>query len=151
MTVPSSIDPARFLEEHLAQASPDLLRQMLTTFVNTLLSADVDSVCGAAYGTVTDERVNRRNGYRHRDFDTRTGTIDVAIPKLRQGSYFPDWLLERRRRAGRALTSVVATERLFAEVTRDHLQRSDHRSVQAVEKDLRARIRAWSENPKPFI
>ena len=108
MTVPPSIDPARFLEEHLAQASPDLLRGMLTTFINTLLSADADSVCGAAYGTVTEERVNRRNGYRHRDFDTRAGTIDVAIPKLRQGSYFPDWLLERRRRAERALTTVVA-------------------------------------------
>ena len=44
-------------------------------------------------------RVNVRNGYRHRDFDTRAGTLDVAIPKLRSGSYFPDWLLERRRRA----------------------------------------------------
>ena len=50
-----------------------------------------------------------RNGYRHREFDTRAGTLDVAIPKLREGSYFPDWLLERRRRAERALTTVVAT------------------------------------------
>src|SRR3954447_17148748 len=99
MTVAPRIDPARFLEEHLAQASPDLLRQMLTTFVNALLSADADSVCGAAYGVVSDERVNRRNGYRHRDFDTRAGTLDVAVPKLRQGSYFPEWLLERRTRA----------------------------------------------------
>lgn len=87
MTVAPSIDPARFLEEHLAQASPDLLRSMLQTFINTLLSADADAVCGAAYGTVSTERVNRRNGYRHRDFDTRTGTIDVAIPKLRAGTY----------------------------------------------------------------
>src|SRR6478736_3667000 len=109
MTVVPSIDPARFLEEHLSQASPDLLRQMLSTFINTLLSADADQVCGASYGTVSDARTNRRNGYRHRDFDTRAGTIDVAIPKLRTGSYFPDWLLERRKRAERALTSVVAT------------------------------------------
>ena len=51
MTVaPHDIDPARFLEEHLAQASPDLLRQMLATFINTLLSADADQVCGASYG-----------------------------------------------------------------------------------------------------
>jgi len=49
--------------------------------------------------------VNVRNGYRHRDFDTRAGTLDVAIPKLRSGSCFPDWLLERRRRAEAALTS----------------------------------------------
>jgi putative transposase len=118
MTVAPSIDPARFLHEHLAQASPDLLRDMLTTFINTLLSADADAVCGASYGTVSDERTNRRNGYRHRDFDTRAGTIDVAIPKLRQGSYFPEWLLERRRRAERALTTVVATCYLLGVSTR---------------------------------
>ena len=64
------------------------------------------------------ERTNRRNGYRHRDFDTRAGTLDVAIPKLRQGSYFPDWLLERRKRAERALTSVVATCYLLGVSTR---------------------------------
>ena len=109
MTAPSSIDPAHFLHEQLAQASPDLLRQMLTTFINTLMSADADAVCGAEYGARSTERTNVRNGYRSREFDTRAGTLDVAIPKLRSGSYFPDWLLERRRRAERALTTVVAT------------------------------------------
>ena len=109
MTVDPSIDPARMLEEHLAQASPDLLRELLGSFINTLLSAEADAVCGAEYGVASPERTNRRNGYRHRDFDTRAGTIDVAIPKLREGSYFPEWLLERRKRAERALTSVVAT------------------------------------------
>ena len=59
-----------------------------------------------------------RNGYRHREFDTRAGTLDVAIPKLREGSYFPDWLLERRRRAERALTTVVATCYLLGVSTR---------------------------------
>ena len=104
MTVKTSIDPARLLEEQLAQASPDLLRELLGTFINTLLSAEADSVCGADDGTVSPDRVNRRNGYRHRDFDTRAGTVDLAVPKLRQGTYFPDWLLERRKRAERALT-----------------------------------------------
>ena len=119
MTVtPHDIDPARFLEDHLAQVSPDLLREMLTTFINALLSADADAVCGASYRTVAEGRVNRRNGYRHRDFDTRAGTIDVAIPKLRAGSYFPDWLLERRRRAEAALTTVVATCYLLGVSTR---------------------------------
>ena len=118
MTAPSIIDPARFLHEHLQQASPDLLREMLTTFVNTLLSADADAVCGADYGVRSPDRVNSRNGYRHRDFDTRAGTIDVAVPKLREGSYFPDWLLERRRRAEAALTSVVATCYLLGVSTR---------------------------------
>ena len=118
MTVNPSIDPARLLEEQLAQASPDLLRELLGTFINTLLSAEADAVCGAEYGTSSPERVNRRNGYRHRDFDTRAGTLDVAIPKLRQGSYFPEWLLERRKRAERALTSVVATCYLLGVSTR---------------------------------
>src|SRR4029450_2670624 len=51
----------------------------------------------------TPERVNRRNGYRERDWDTRVGSIELAVPKLRAGSYFPDWLLQPRRRAERAL------------------------------------------------
>jgi len=118
MTVKPSIDPARMLEEQLAQASPDLLRELLGTFINTLLSAEADSVCGAGYGERTPERVNSRNGYRHRDFDTRVGTLDVAIPKLRTGSYFPEWLLERRTRAEQALTSVVATCYLLGVSTR---------------------------------
>src|SRR5438067_3580847 len=118
MTAGPSIDPAEFLHEHLAQASPDLLRELMQGFVNTLLSADADSVCGASYGTRDPDRSNRRNGYRHRDLDTRIGTLDVAIPKLRQGSYFPDWLLERRRRAEAALTSVVATCYLLGVSTR---------------------------------
>ena len=100
------------------QASPDLLRELLQTFINTLLSAEADSVCGAEYGATSPDRVNRRNGYRHRDFDTRAGSVDVAIPKLRQGSYFPEWLLERRKRAERALTSVVATCYLLGVSTR---------------------------------
>ena len=118
MTASSSIDPSEFLHEHLAEASPDLLRQLMESFLNTLLSAEADSVCSAAYGTRDREQTNRRNGYRHRDLDTRTGTLDVALPKLREGSYFPDWLLERRRRAEAALTSLVATCYLLGVSTR---------------------------------
>ncbi|PKM05631.1 MAG: IS256 family transposase, partial [Gammaproteobacteria bacterium HGW-Gammaproteobacteria-4] len=118
MTVTPSIDGVRLLEEQLAQASPDLLRELLTTFINTLMSAEADAVCGAAYGTSSPDRTNQRNGYRHRDFDTRTGTLELEIPKLRTGTYFPDWLLERRKRAERALTSVVATCYLLGVSTR---------------------------------
>jgi putative transposase len=118
MTAGPSIDPAQILSEHLAQASPDLMRELLTTFVNALLSADADAVCGAAHGTTSPDRVASRNGYRHRDLDTRVGTLDVGIPKLRAGTYFPEWLLERRRRAEAALTSVVATCYLLGVSTR---------------------------------
>ena len=118
MTVTGSIDPARLLEEQLAQASPDLLRELLQAFVNTLMSAEADAVCGAAYGQSSPERVNRRNGYRAREFDTRAGTLELQIPKLRQGTHFPEWLLEWRKRAERALTSVVATCYLLGVSTR---------------------------------
>ena len=118
MTAVPSIDPAQFLNEQLSQASPDLMRDLLTTFVNALLSAQADAVCGAGYGERTPERVNSRNGYRHRDLDTRVGTLDVAVPKLRTGSLYPEWLLERRKRAERALTSVVATCYLLGVSTR---------------------------------
>ncbi len=118
MTAMPSIDPAQFLNEQLSQASPDLMRDLLTTFVNALLSAQADAVCGAGYGERSSERVNSRNGYRHRDLDTRVGTLDVAVPKLRTGSLYPEWLLERRKRAERALTSVVATWYLLGVSTR---------------------------------
>ena len=64
MTAQSSIDPAHFLHERLAQASPDLLRQMLTTFINTLMSAEADAVCGAEYGARSAERTKRSGGLR---------------------------------------------------------------------------------------
>ena len=118
MTAGPSIEPARFWHEQLTHASPDLLRDLLATFIDTSMSAEADAICGAEYGARTPERANTRNGYRHRDFDTRVGTMDVAIPKLRAGTYFPDWLLERRRRAEAALTSVVATCYLLGVSTR---------------------------------
>ena len=156
MTVaPHDIDPARFLEDHLAQASPDLLREMLGTFINQLLSADADQVCGASYGTISDDRINRRNGYRTRAFDTRAGTLDVKIPKLRQGTYFPEWLLERRRRAEAALTTVVATSYLLGVSTRrmDDLVKTlgitglSKSQVSDMAKDLDDQVTAFRTRP----
>lgn len=91
---------------------------MVKTFADALMSAEADALCNAEYGQVSDERVNHRNGYRRREWDTRAGTVELAIPKLRQGSYFPHWLLERRRRAEQALISVVATAYLLGVSTR---------------------------------
>ncbi|MGP9605096.1 IS256 family transposase [Brachybacterium sp. AOP42-E1-35] len=108
MTAPHIVDPHGLLGEALAEASPDLMRTMLQRIINELLSADADAVAGAEYGRPSPERVAQRNGYRHRDLDTRVGTIDVAVPKLRSGTYFPEWLLERRKRAESALITVVA-------------------------------------------
>ena len=108
MTAPHIVDPATVLGEALTDASPDLMRHLLQTMINALLSADADAVVGAEWGQPSAERTTHRNGYRHRQLDTRAGTIDVAIPKLRTGTYFPEWLLERRKRSEAALITVIA-------------------------------------------
>ena len=108
MTAPHIIDPAGLLGEALSQASPDLMHSLLQHVINALLSADADTACGAQWGQQDPQRHTGRNGYRHRPLDTRVGAIDVAIPKLRSGTYFPEWLLQRRKRAESALITVVA-------------------------------------------
>jgi putative transposase len=155
MTAPSSIDPARFLHDQLESAPPDLLRSMLATFINALMSAEADAVCGAPYGLPGPDRVNVRNGYRHRDSGTRAGTLDVAIPKLRSGSYFPDWLPERRRRAEAALTSVVATCYLLGVSTRRMeklagtlgITRLSRSQVSEMARDLDEQVEAFRTRP----
>ncbi len=118
MTALESVDAAGWLRQQATEGNPDVLRTLITTFANALMSAEADAVCGAEYGQRSDERTNRRNGYRNREWDTRAGTVELAIPKLRQGSYFPDWLLEHRRRAEQALVTVVATSYLLGVSTR---------------------------------
>ena len=109
--------PGAQFEETLASASPDVLCAMIREFAQRMMDADVEVACNAGYGEVTPDRVNSRNGYRRREWDTRAGTIELAIPKLRAGSYFPAFL-EHRRRAERALASVVATSYLLGVSTR---------------------------------
>ncbi len=116
--VETTMDVTSWLRKQLEQASLDLLRAMVQDFAETLMSAEADALCGAGYGERSPERVNIRNGYRERDWDTRVGTIELAIPKLRQGSYFPDWLLQSRRRAEQAFVSVIADAYLAGVSTR---------------------------------
>jgi Transposase, Mutator family/short chain dehydrogenase len=91
--------PASLLYTPIKRYVLDLARAMLQTFAETLMSAQASMLREAGDGERTDERVNTRNGYRHRPWDTRVGSIDLAIPKLREGTYYPDWLLQPRRRA----------------------------------------------------
>lgn len=111
-------DALVWLREQLQAAHPDLVRGMLSSLVQELMGAEAQALCGAGFGERSEERVNSRNGYRARDWDTRVGTVALAVPKLRQGSYFPDWLLEPRRRAERALVSVIAQAYLAGVSTR---------------------------------
>jgi transposase-like protein len=101
------MDALAWVRKQVEKADTDLLRGMVKLFCERVMSEEVDAICGVSYGERSDERTNRRNGYRTKAWDTRTGTIDLAIPKLREGSYFPDWLLEPRRRAERAFVQVV--------------------------------------------
>ncbi|MFI5846143.1 IS256 family transposase [Catenuloplanes sp. NPDC051500] len=118
MTAEPSVNVGSLMREHLESASPDVLRAMVKTFADALMSAEADALCGAGYGERSTERTNSRNGYRVREWDTRAGTVELAIPRLRTGSYFPDWLLQHRRRAEQALVSVVATAYLLGVSTR---------------------------------
>jgi len=116
--VEHTMDASSWLRKQLEEAHPDLLRAMVKEFAEALMGADADAVCGAAWGERSPERVNRRNGYRERDWDTRVGSIELAVPKLREGSYFPDWLLQPRRRAEQAFVSVIADAYLAGVSTR---------------------------------
>ena len=104
----NTMDALEWLRKHLDEDGSDMVREMVAAFAQQLMGAEADAMCGAGYGEVSPERVNSRNGYRDRRWDTRAGTIDLKVPKLRSGSYFPDWLLEPRRRAEKALVAVVA-------------------------------------------
>ena len=114
MTVPSMIDAGGWLGKFLTgpEADGDVARQMLGAFAEVLMSAQASMQCQAAYGERSEERVNSRNGYRTRDWDTRVGTIELGIPKLREGTYYPQWLLTPRRRAEQALLALPAVQRL---------------------------------------
>ena len=98
-----------WLRKKLDDTDDDPLKGILHFMIQLLMSAEADVLCGADYGKRTSERVNSRNGYRPpRAFDTRLGTLDLLIPKLRKGSYYPGWLLEPRKRSERALVQVVS-------------------------------------------
>jgi putative transposase len=84
----------------------DLLREMMTYVANRMMDLDVETLTGAACNERSADRSNQRNGYRERDWHTRAGTIPVAIPKLRKGSYFPSFL-EPRRTSEKALAAVI--------------------------------------------
>ena len=117
MTEPSLTLPIA-LHKTLEQSDPDLLRALLQAVVEQLMSAEADARCGAVYGERSSDRVNARNGYRSRPWETRLGEIDLAIPKLRKGSYFPEWLLEPRRRSEKALLAAIAEAYVLGVSTR---------------------------------
>jgi putative transposase len=103
MTTTSTIALTELAEKG---ADIDVLRQMVQFMAQRLMELDVEGRCGAGYDEKSTERINSRNGYRDRSWETRAGSVELKIPKLRQGSYFPEFL-EPRRTAEKALTAVI--------------------------------------------
>src|ERR1700734_1388261 len=87
-------------------SDPDFLREMISFTAQRLMALEVEALTGAEPGARTADRLNHRNGYRDRDWETRAGTVELRIPKLRKGSYFPAFL-EPRRMTEKALTAVI--------------------------------------------
>ena len=95
----------------------DLFRETLSAALREVMEAEVRALCSAGYGERSEERQNSRNGYRDRDLETRMGTVPLAIPKVRQGSYFPSFL-EPRRRWEQAFVNVVGEAYVLGVSTR---------------------------------
>jgi transposase-like protein len=128
----------QLLDKAEAGADPEFLRDGLRLLAQELMETEVTQLVGAQPYERTETRITSRNGYREREWDTRVGTVDLQIPKLRQGTYFPG-LLEPRRRHERALLSVVQQAYVHGVSTRavDHL--AEALGVKGISKDLVSR------------
>ena len=104
--VKDSMDLLELLRKRGVDGDVDFLREALQVLVEGIMDAEVSARIGAGHGERSPDRLTHRNGYRSRAWDTRVGTMDLRIPKLRDGSYFPS-LLEPRRRSERALLAVI--------------------------------------------
>ena len=155
MVVGNTLGAAELLRKYLeSDAGSDLLGEMVKMAAELVMDAEVDVLCGAGYGERSESRLNSRNGHRKRRWDTRAGTVELEVPKLRKGSYFPG-LLEPRRRAEQALTSVVCQAYIEGVSTRrvDDLVRAmgiegiSKSQVSELAKNLDAKVAEFRNRP----
>ena len=127
-----------FLES--ASSLCDMMNTTMAAVLNEIMSIQADEACGASYGERSEARVNSRNGYRERSVDTTVGTLDLRIPKLRRGSYFPTDLLERYSRTERALAAAVAEMYVTGTSTRKVERVAARFGVESLSKDQVSRL-----------
>ena len=138
-------------------ADHQILAEMLGFVADRLMALDVDQLCGAGVHERSAGRVNHRNGYRPRRWETRAGTVDVQIPKLRKGTYFPEFL-EPRRASEKAMTAVIQEAYIQGVSTRsvDDLvkavlhQSPDKRGVPLPVKMVSQLTQAWHSQVRSF-
>jgi len=118
----------------------DLMNTTMAAVLNEIMSIQADEACGAGYGRRSPERENSRNGYRERTLDTSVGTLDLRIPKLRHGSYFPTDLLQRYSRTDRALAAAVAEMYVTGTSTRKVERVARKFGVESLSKDQVSRL-----------
>ena len=150
MTTPM-IDLSDLIEK---STDGDWLREMIGFASQRLMDLEVEGLCGAGFGERSDDRTNHRNGYRDRRWETRAGTVDLKIPKLRKGTYLPAFL-EPRRAAEKALVAVIQEAYIQGVSTRavDDLVKAMGMSgisksqVSRLCKDIDVRVKAFLERP----
>ena len=154
MTEPS-INLLEYLHKLALEEDADFLRESLKVVTQLLMEAEVAQAIGAQKYERSDERNNQRNGYRERSWQTRVGDILLEIPRLRRGSYFPDWLLEPRRLSEQALMNViqeayikgVSTRKVEAVVQHLGLEKLDKSKVSRITQSLQAEVDGFRSRP----
>jgi transposase-like protein len=135
----TSMTPADLASKVLCSAHGDFLREAVQAVLRDIMEGEVTELAGAGLHERSDDRLAQRNGYRPRTFDTRVGTLELEIPRLRRGSYFPSFL-EPRRRSEQALVAVVAEAYVNGVSTRKIERLAEQLGIESMSRSTVSRL-----------